>query len=203
VKSVQHRNRQAGRVTYFVTPAVNFFTERAKPLAAEMAPGVTMVKNEFRLWQMLLIFCAGSAVTVGCGKSELNYAPVNGSLTVDGNPIGRAQVTFSCEDVNIRPLPTTRGVTDNTGQFVLRSLTPEKRLIEGAVVGKHHVIITTQVIELDSNGGARMVRKEMLGDQYTKGKELTVDVPREGIQSLRFDLKSERPAGGGPRNAGG
>jgi hypothetical protein len=103
-----------------------------------------------------------------------------------------AEVVLTCDDVQIRPKPTTRGFTDASGHFILRSLTPEKSLIPGAVVGKHHVIVTTRILELDNRGNTRIVREEMLGHQYTSGEILTIDVQSGGLKDLRFDLKSDR-----------
>jgi hypothetical protein len=94
-------------------------------------------------------------------------------------------------------------VTDDAGRFVLRSLTPDKQLIKGAVVGRHHVVITTRILELDARGGTRVVREELLGKEYTKGETLTVDVPPEGIEGLQLDLKAEkRRHGSNGGNAG-
>jgi hypothetical protein len=139
-------------------------------------------------------FCCAAALllTVGCGKSSLRYAPVDGVVTVDGKPIGRAEVVLTCDEVQVRPRPTTRALTDESGHFILRSLTPEKSLIPGAVVGKHHVIVTTRILELDNRGNTRVVREEMLGHEYTNGETLTVDVPSGGIKDLKFDLKSDK-----------
>lgn len=140
-----------------------------------------------------LICCAAVVLlAAGCGKSGLRYAPVDGVVTVDGKPIGRAEVVLTCDDVQVRPRPTTRALTDESGRFILRSLTPEKSLIPGAVVGKHHVIVTTRILELDNRGNTRVVREEMLGHEYTNGETLTVDVPSDGIKDLRFDLKSDK-----------
>jgi hypothetical protein len=142
-------------------------------------------------------------LTLGCSRQGIRYAPVAGTITIDGKPIGRAEVVLSCEETTVRPRPTTRGVTDDAGRFVLRSLTPDKQLIKGAVVGRHHVVVTTRILELDARGGTRVVREELLGKEYTKGETLTVDVPPEGIEGLQLDLKAEkRPRGSTGGNAG-
>jgi hypothetical protein len=141
----------------------------------------------------LSICCAAAVLlTAGCSRSGLRYAPVDGVVTIDGKPIGRAEVVLTCDDVQVHPRPTTRALTDERGRFILRSLTPEKSLISGAVVGKHHVIVTTRILELDNRGNTRVVREEMLGHEYTNGETLTVDVPSDGIKDLRFDLKSDK-----------
>jgi hypothetical protein len=156
------------------------------------------------LRRQALFLCSCVVLIVsGCGKNGIRYAPVTGTVILDGKPIGLAEVVLSCEETTIKPRPTTRGVTDSDGHFVLRSLTPDKQLINGAVVGRHHVVVTTRILELDARGGTRVVREELLGKKYTKGETLTLDVPVEGIEGLQLDLKAEkrpRPSAGG--NAG-
>ena len=151
------------------------------------------MKRSFELPCWSSICCAAAVLlAAGCGKSGLRYAPVDGVVTVDGKPIGRAEVVLTCDDVQVRPRPTTRALTGESGRFILRSLTPEKSLIPGAVVGKHHVIVATRILELDNRGNTRVVREEMLGHEYTNGEALVIDVPSGGIKDLRFDLKSDK-----------
>lgn len=129
---------------------------------------------------------------VGCGGNQLRYVPAAGTVTVDGKPINRAEVVLLCDDVTVKPRPTTRGVTDASGHFVLKSLTPDKRLVEGAVVGRHHVAITTQILELDAHGATRVVREELLGKPYTSGELLTTEIPAGGVPNLHFEAKGEK-----------
>lgn len=126
----------------------------------------------------------------GCNRGELRYAPAAGIVTLDGKPIHRAEVVLLCDDVTVKPRPTSRGVTDRSGRFEMKSLTPDKRLVDGAVVGKHHVAVTTRILELDAHGAAHVVREEALGKEYTNGELLTVEIPAEGATELRFDVKS-------------
>jgi hypothetical protein len=162
------------------------------------------VKSPFSMRPGLLMACfLAVMLSLGCNRQGVHYAPVAGTLTLDGKPIARAEVVLSCEDITVKPRPTTRGVTDDAGHFVLRSLTPDKALIKGAVVGRHHVAVTTRILELDARGATKVVREEMLGKEYTKGEALSIDVPSEGIDGLKFDLKTEkRPRSPGGGNAG-
>jgi hypothetical protein len=127
----------------------------------------------------------------GCSGQQLSYAPVAGIVTIDGKPVDRAEVVLSCEQKLANgPRPSTRGVTDKSGHFVLRSLTPEKQIVDGAVVARHKVSITTRILEEDAHG-TRVVRDELLGRQYTNGEAITVDVPAKGIDDLRLELSSK------------
>lgn len=133
------------------------------------------------------VFC-----TVGCSDQQIRYAPVTGFLTIDGKPISRAEVVFSCEVAPADgPRPTTRAVTDEAGRFVLRSLTPQKDVVNGAVVGRHRIFVTTRIVEQDDRGNSRVTREELLSREYTNGQKLTVDVPPEGIDDLQFELTSK------------
>jgi hypothetical protein len=128
-------------------------------------------------------------VAAGCGRPQGDYAPVEGILTVGGKPIERAEIVLSLTDRSAAgPKPVTRAVTDNDGRFVLKSITPDKQFVDGAVVGKHRVLVSTRIVDQDAQGNERVIRKELLSPQYTNGESLTVDVPPEGIEELRLDL---------------
>jgi len=61
-------------------------------------------------------------LSLGCSRQGVRYAPVAGTVTIDGKPIRRAEVVLSCEETTVRPRPTTRGVTDDAGRlFYVRS----------------------------------------------------------------------------------
>jgi hypothetical protein len=77
------------------------------------------------------------AVTVflfvsGCGSDGLKLAKATGKVTLNGNPIGGANVTFMFEDGNL-----STGITDNDGKFIL--VTGGR---EGAFIGKARVTVT-------------------------------------------------------------
>src|SRR5437870_9275801 len=96
----------------------------------------------------------------GCGGGGMKYAPVSGKVTMDGKPLAKVSVIFS-------PLPTpgsniagntAGGVTDENGQYTLKTSTPDG-LKDGAQVGKHRVSISLQ----ETRGeGDRSVTREKL-----------------------------------------
>jgi hypothetical protein len=68
---------------------------------------------------------------MGCGTSNLpELAPVTGVVTVGGQPVANAVVTFTPQDG--RP---SKGTTDESGRFELM-YTPEA---EGAMLGEHTI----------------------------------------------------------------
>jgi len=148
------------------------------------------VKSVVELRRAWFIGCACvTPFMLGCNGQQVRYAPVSGTVTIDGKPVGSAEIVLSCDEISVDgPRPTTRGVTDETGRFVLRSLTPEKNIVDGAIVGRHHVFLKTRIVDQDDHGRDRVTREELLGQEYTNGEKLTVDVPPEGIDELRFDL---------------
>lgn len=81
-------------------------------------------------------FCAMTLLSVaGCGDgSSLNTVPATGSVTLDGEPVEGAVVTFSPEGEG----HAAGGVTDATGAFVL---TTEVKG-DGAVPGTYNVMIS-------------------------------------------------------------
>lgn len=140
----------------------------------------------------LLLSLGGTLLLSGCGSNQLSYAPVEGVVTVDGKPIAKAQVVLSCDDVTVDGAkPTSRGVTDDAGHFKLVSITPDKQVKDGAVVGEHRVTILTKLEDQNARGQTVVVRKELLDDAYTSGEKLTLSVPSGGARDVRFELKSK------------
>jgi hypothetical protein len=135
-----------------------------------------------------------SIALLGCSdESGVEYAPASGVLTVGGKPIEGAQIVLAMENVSADGRkPTSRGVTDANGRFQLKTLTPEKELIDGAVVGTHRVMITTRLLEQDARGATRVTREELLNELYTRGDELSVEIPASGVDNLKFDLPSKK-----------
>jgi hypothetical protein len=121
----------------------------------------------------------------GCGGRS--YAPVSGTVTLDGKPVPNAVVTFV-------PLPepgshdagdSASGKTNEKGEYTLKTYTP-KGWRDGAQVGKHKVSISQQ----ETRGeGDRSVTKEKLPNRYNKNTELTYDVTSGGNKK-DFELKS-------------
>jgi hypothetical protein len=141
----------------------------------------------FRCTATLII---ASLSLIGCGGSQLNYAPLSGVITVDGRPLAKAQIVLQCDDITVSEVarPTCRAVSDESGKFTIKTLTPEKRLIDGAVVGKHRVAIRTEIIESGPQGQPVVTRKEMLPAAVTNGDQITVVVPSSGKTDWQLAL---------------
>ena len=92
----------------------------------------------------------------GCGRANMDVAPVSGTVTLDGAPLKSASVTFQPKDGG-RP---SYGVTNEQGRYVLEYSMNEV----GAKVGACTVKISTQS-EGDGSGGKPA--KELVPKRYS------------------------------------
>ena len=76
---------------------------------------------------------AVAILAAGCGPSRPTTMPVEGVVTLDGEPVEGASVMFAPEDGG-RP---ALGVTDKGGKFALKTFEPG----DGALPGKHQVTV--------------------------------------------------------------
>ena len=97
-------------------------------------------------------------------------APVSGTVTLDGQPLPKAAVTF-------RPAEgrASRGFTDEKGHYELIYI----RDIRGAQIGSHTVTITTR---------SETVAEEMVPEIYNKETTLTREVEGKSNNVIDFDL---------------
>lgn len=94
------------------------------------APGVS--RRGKKSIAAVLLSLAISTLAIGCNNGP-NIAPVSGTVTVDGKPLGEAGVTFTPLEGG-RPAWAT---TDAEGHFQLTTL----RSGDGAFVGEHVVTV--------------------------------------------------------------
>jgi hypothetical protein len=116
-------------------------------------------------------------VCLGCGGGDVGY--VEGTVTMDGNPLPDALVTFQPESG--RP---SYGRTDGNGRYELIYTKDAK----GAVPGKHTVTIST-LQEGDPDAGGKSI-PEKVPAKYNTNTELTREVT-PGSNKLDFELSSE------------
>ena len=96
-----------------------------------------------KLWLLAAVLAAAS----GCGKSKLETAEVEGTVTLDGKPLANAVVTFTpvvkTKDIEA---PASSGKTDDKGHFKLAVISTGE---PGAVIGKHQVVATRNYDEAE------------------------------------------------------
>lgn len=74
----------------------------------------------------------------GCGGESVEVAPVSGRVTLNGQPVANHFVGFQPVSGAASGAIGSSGVTDSEGRFTLKTVDGKH---EGAVVGKHQVII--------------------------------------------------------------
>jgi hypothetical protein len=129
------------------------------------------------------VACLLGVSTVGCGDEGL--VPVEGKVTLDGQPLANATVMFS-------PLKATgpgpfAGTTDAEGRFAMRNPADDR---SGAAVGEYMVFITTVKSDPSGMEGAPPpAQKEVVPDDWRNGSQ-RYRVPEGGTMDASFDLKS-------------
>lgn len=120
------------------------------------------------------------AVAVGCGDSAdvPELGEVTGTVTMDGQPVPNAVLTFQPE--HARP---SYGRTNEEGQYELIYTDDNP----GATIGKHTVRITTAA-EGDPDQGQE-AQKETIPAKYNVQTELTANV-EAGDNVIDFQLES-------------
>src|SRR5262245_30088123 len=105
----------------------------------------------------------------GCSESSKPYktAPVSGVITLDGQPLAAAHVTFMPAPEaksGSQSGPEAAGETDSSGRYSLKTVFGD----DGASVGKNRVMITTRKTELDPTNPDRSneVAKERVPGKY-------------------------------------
>jgi hypothetical protein len=142
---------------------------------------------------MTLFSCVGLLVLSGCFGGRSDLGQVTGTVTIDGEPINYASVTF---------MPTqgraSIGLTDLNGVYNLVYVIGEN----GALIGNHKVIVTTKVVKETEYGGRsggikdpvrQTGRKELLPKENSDRNhtELTATV-ESGNNTINFDLTSKK-----------
>lgn len=118
------------------------------------------------------------AAMAGCGGSQEKLpqlVPVHGKVTLDGQPLANANISF------LPPTgPSSAALTNDAGVYVLMN----KSGAPGAVAGLHAVIITTDLL------GARTKEAEKVPAKYNSASTLTASVSESSAEH-NFDLTSK------------
>ncbi|MCA9089244.1 MAG: carboxypeptidase regulatory-like domain-containing protein [Planctomycetaceae bacterium] len=131
----------------------------------------------FSLSLLLTVFATGCGSGVPSDRPDL--ATVTGTVTLDGQPLEGADVTFQPESA--RP---SVGTTDSSGKYELIYLND----VKGAVVGPNRVMITTRRDGADDDPSSNV--PERLPKKYHAESTLSADV-EAGSNVFDFDLTSE------------
>jgi hypothetical protein len=131
----------------------------------------------------------------GCAGPLEKLAPVSGRVTLDGNPLAGAYVSFQPKGArdNGSPGPASFARTDSDGRFSLAPVQPEQVsgfAGVGAVVGVHRVVIRKGESETSTPGDESGRYKETLAARYNAESTLEITVPDGGTDKANFELTS-------------
>jgi hypothetical protein len=123
----------------------------------------------------------------GCSGGPYQTARVSGRITLNGQPLAHAAITFQpiAAQGHLNPGPGSGDFTDSDGRYTLKLTGTDTR---GAVVGKHKVRIT--LVPQDNSADDRPKRSKELPARYNKKTKLEYDVPPGGTDSANFELTS-------------
>jgi hypothetical protein len=135
-----------------------------------------------------MVWTFGLVCLAGCGPSEdFKLAPVSGTVTLDGQPLVGAGVTFQPEGGGAgNPGPGSAAITDASGKYELQTAEAKRRA--GAVVGKHTVRITgTQEQRDASDDTQRPPAKDPVPANY-RDPGVPFEVPAGGTDKADFAI---------------
>jgi hypothetical protein len=128
----------------------------------------------------LLLF--GLLLVPGCGGSR--YAPVSGTVTMDGKPLANVAVSFQPVGGELNPGAGSSGRTNERGEYTLQVIGGRG---QGAVVGKHRVEINPTVDNPDADRNPPP--KVTIPIRYNRASTLTFEV-KPGDNQADFPLTS-------------
>jgi len=166
-------------------------------------------------WCSYAACTAAALLLAGCGgPGAVKTVPVTGTVTLDGNPVEGATVSFAPQATEGR---TAVGVTDSQGKFKLNTAGAGA----GAMPGKYNVAISkttggaVAAAPTSQEEGMQRAEEQMAGGGFLpkgpvevkdelppiykdpKTSGLTADVGASGTNDFAFPLKSSGGGGGG------
>lgn len=147
-----------------------------------------------------LLLCLAWLV-VSCGGDNSIIVPVSGIVTLDGKPLGNANVQFQpMAQGKENPGYGSFAVTDNAGRFEL-AISSQQLQKQGAVVGRHRVSITSSQDQTEfdpkigsPDGGTpkSRIKPEKVPSKYNADSTLIFEVPVKGTNKANFDLEGKQ-----------
>jgi hypothetical protein len=130
----------------------------------------------------VLVALACFVAILGCkSNSTRNLAEVEGTITLDGEPLFGAEVIF--RPTEGRP---SLGKTDSNGKYRLRYSTEKM----GALIGTHTVTISSW--EDESGDEDSTSPKEKVPAEYNTHTTLSAEVVSDQKEPINFDLATRR-----------
>lgn len=153
------------------------------------ACGAPVVSATYHFYSVLALFVLAASLT-GCGGAQ-GFTPVSGTVTLDGQPLEGASVSFQPTGAQTDALGSY-GKTDAQGKFTLKRVSDDA---PGAVAGDHVVRITKSA-PTDPTNDAEPVKQQVPGKYSEDGVLFTV--PEGGTDKADFAIsKSDVGSAGG------
>jgi hypothetical protein len=130
----------------------------------------------------LLIPALTVLLVAGCSAGKPGV-PVEGMVTLDGQPMANVQVLF--DQPETKSSNAYLGKTDEQGRYALK---PVGRDQSGAAPGSYRVSLTTAFLEAGARDDTPLP-PERIPPKYRDGK-LKYDVPENGTNEANFELKA-------------
>ena len=144
------------------------------------------------------LIAAAVVVALGCGGGGpgQKVASVSGTVTLNGSPLANATVSFQpiAKEKTAEAGVGSTGKTNDKGEYTLTLMSGK----QGAVVGKHRVLITVLAVKAaDDDSDSRVKRggpplENKIPSRYDLGEpdELGFEVPSSGTNKADFKLTS-------------
>jgi hypothetical protein len=142
--------------------------------------------NQVRIF---LLLAAGLA---GCGK----YVPVEGIVRLDGQPLGKATISFMPQEKSKEGPRDAVAVADNEGRFHMKTNTRD-----GIIPGHYKVIVSKRVPPKGLENPKNMAEAvkathnsvESVPERYTRVEKspLDFDVPKGGLKGVELNLQGK------------
>jgi hypothetical protein len=115
----------------------------------------------------------------GCGGTDLSLGQVSGKVTMNGQPVSGATVSFIPDTTKNTSGPMSSGILNAQGEFTLSTLDG----VQGAVIGSHKVTVTCPFDESAGSSGS--------GDAVAPAPTTPCDVPTKYEGFATTDLSAE------------
>lgn len=143
----------------------------------------------FRAACATVVFVLAVISLAGCGSGGFKLVPVSGTVTLDGQPLAGASVSFQPTGSGATPGPGSTAVTDASGKYVLKTAETVQRT--GAVVGNHVVRISAaQDQRAADDDTQRPAAKDPVPAPY-RDQGVPFTVPAGGTDKADFQLTSK------------
>lgn len=135
---------------------------------------------------LVVLLCIG-----GCNEGPYELAPISGTVTLYGQPLANATVSFMPRGEGRDIVgPGSVGTTDAEGNYTLRTFKEE----HGAVVGNHTVRISTyksRFKDIKNSDKLEVVSIEHVPWHYNRNTKLSFNVPSGGTDEADFVLTAD------------